>query len=271
MGNTNSKFDVVERTEILQKDIQDLISGKILMLRIFPLVNEMQCMRWRHPLEKSTELGRYSNAVDVSVNRIGMTLFETENCPDKMEKYFQSAQNLHHTIDQIIRTNNSNPLKELHNDLDRAWSSGCEVETLDGKMMNPGIIRSFEADPEGGLPPHMDALYKDLPMCSEFESMKGQLAANLYLSTPDEGGELEVWNFSPSLEELEDLYSGEYDFIDRNKIPMEPAKVKPRVGELILFRSDCVHCVLPSRGGMRTAASCFIGYYNDEKPLTVWA
>ncbi len=271
MNTTNTILGVVERSELLEKDLVDLFTGKSLMLRIYPFIDEMTCKRWRLPLENSAELGRYSNALDVSVNRIGMTLFETENDAAKMDAYFESALGLYDLIDKIIDSDGSNPLRSLHADLENAWTKGSRVETINGRMMNPGIIRSFEANPEGGLPPHMDALYKDLPMCSEFAEMKSQLAANLYLSTPEEGGELEVWNYTPSLEELETLYSGDYDFIDRNKIPLSPAVVKPRVGELILFRSNCIHCVKPSRGGMRTAASCFIGYYDEEKPLSVWA
>ncbi len=270
MGNTNSKSGVVVSNQLLESDLKDLFSGKILMLRISSFIDEMTCRKWRYPLENSSELGRYSNAVDVSVNRIGMTLFETENDKNKMEDYFHSASGLYSLVENIIG-NNGNPLRVLHEGLEEAWKTGSHVETLSDRKMNPGIIRSFEADPQGGLPPHMDALYKDLPMCSEFQEMQCQLAANLYMSTPEEGGELEVWDFSPSMEELENLFSGEYDFIDRNKLPMEPARVKPQVGELILFRSNCVHSVTPSRGGMRTAASCFIGYYGQDKPLTYWA
>ena len=91
MGISNTKLGVIERSELLEQDLLDLFTGKTLMLRIYPFVNEMTCMQWRLPLEKSTELGRYSNALDVSVNRIGMTLFETENDEEKMKDYFASA------------------------------------------------------------------------------------------------------------------------------------------------------------------------------------
>ena len=64
---------------------------------------------------------------------------------------------------------------------------------------------------------------------------------------------------------------GDYDFIDTNKLPVKPQRLAPRTGELILFRSNCVHSVKAGEGGNRSAASCFIGYYGTDKPLTVWA
>ncbi len=262
---------MVERLELLEKDLKDLFEGRVMVLRIFPFASEGTCKKWKYPLENSSELNRYSNATDVSVNRIGMTLFETEGKPEKMEDYFRTASGLHAMVDKIINLKIVNPLKKIQAGLAKAWDEGCEVESLNGRMMNPGIIRSFEADDNGGLPPHIDTLYKDLPTCNEFKKMKSQLAANLYLSTPNEGGELEVWDFTPSTEELQNLFSGNHDFIDREKIPVKPILIKPRIGELVLFRSNCVHSVRASKGGMRTAASCFIGYYDDESPLTVWA
>lgn len=269
MKQPNSYSSVITRTHLTQKDIKDLISGKFLALRIPEFIEEASCLAWQPPLEDSSELQRYSNAIDVSVNRIGMTLFETENKPDKLEKYFKSARHTFSIIEKILY--GDNPIWEIHSKLRRIWKKGCRTERLEGKEMNPGIIRSFEADPEGGLPPHTDTLLKDVPNATSFKKMKCQLASNLYINTANEGGELELWDFAPNNSELEEMYNGTYDFIDRNKIPVRPHLIRPKIGELIIFRSSCIHSVRPSRGGIRTAASCFIGYYDDDKPLSVWA
>ncbi len=267
--NTQSKGKVVTSEQLQPKDIMDLIEGRIIALRIPFFVAEATCKAWRLPLENSTELSRYSNAHDVSVNRIGMTLFETEHQREKLEQYFESASHTYPTIENILH--GDNPIREIHNAFNQAWDNGCQIENLHGHKMNPGIIRSFEADPEGGLPPHMDTLFKDIPEVRGTKNITSQLATNLYISTSEEGGELEIWDFSPTIEELEMMYCGVHDFIDRDNIPIKPVVIKPEVGELIIFRSHCIHSVRPSRGGMRTAASCFIGYYDEQQPLTAWA
>lgn len=265
----NNVTSVVTRSHLMKKDLQRLIEGKILALRIKPFIDEDICNSWKNPISQASQLSRYSNAEDVSVNRIGMTLFETENKAEKLETYFKVANETFKTVEDLL--NGDNPIWEIHTALRASWDKGCVGETMEGREMTPGIIRTFEADPKGGLPPHVDRLHKDIPGIKAFRDMKTQLAANLYISTPDEGGELEIWNHQPDEEELETMFNGTHDFIDRDSIPVQADVIKPQVGELILFRSDCIHSVRPSSGGSRIAASCFVGYYGADSPLSVWA
>ncbi|MEO0472127.1 MAG: 2OG-Fe(II) oxygenase [Bacteroidota bacterium] len=260
----------LEQTQLRTRDLMRLLDGELLALRISPFITPKTCREWANILENSSALGRYSNADDVPVNRIGMTLFETEHQPDKLEAYLRMAQSCVSLIDQILGQR-GNPLSAIQESLDKIWTSGCQVEQLSGRPMNPGIIRTFEAASNGGLPPHTDTLLKDLPDCHSYAGMGAQLAANLYLNVPQNGGELEIWDYEPTEAELPSLYNGTYDFIDRTKLPSQPLVLQPQTGELILFRSSCVHSVRAASGGMRTAASCFVGYYGVDRPLTVWA
>ncbi len=260
---------ILTTNALCQQDLLDLLEGRYLMIRIYPLVDRSKCKRWVNPIEKSDHLVKYSNADDVYVNRMGMTLFETENRREKMEEYFKIAQSTHDYVEHLL--DGDNPIKVIHNHFKAAWENDCIVENIGGRLMTPGIIRSFEANPKGGLPPHTDLLHKDVPHHNPFKNIKKQLAVNLYLNVPENGGELEVWDYEPNEEQEAMLMTGEYDFLDRDKIPVEPLVVKPRVGEMILFRSSCVHAVRASKGGKRTATSCFVGYYGNDKPLTYWA
>ncbi len=255
--------------ELVQQDLIDLLHGKILALRIPTFESESICKKWQEKLSLNGRLNRYSNALDVPVNRIGMTLFETENKPEKIIQYLKEGQKTRSTIRKIF--GRINPLEQIFKKLSSGWTSGYEIQKMAEKCMNPGIIRSFESSAKGGLPPHVDSLLKDLPDSDEFSDMKVQLAANLYFDVSETGGELELWDYAPTSSELEELYTGDYDFIDKEKIPVNPCRLQPQKGELILFRSNCIHSVTNSQGGTRSAASCFIGYYDENKPLTVWA
>ena len=256
-------------TKLEQTDLLDLFSGKILALRVFPFVGSNTCKKWQKDLKSKGTLSRYSNAEDVPVNRIGMTLFETENKAEKIVEYLEVGQKTQDAIRDIFGA--INPLDQIINTLNSSWTFGCQIQELSNKKMNPGIIRSFEASSNGGLPPHIDSLLKDLPDSHEFDNIQCQLAANLYFDISETGGALELWNYAPSENELENLYTGSYDFIDTTKIPVASKKLLPKQGELILFRSNCVHAVNSSQGGTRSAASCFIGYYDKLSALTVWA
>ncbi len=255
--------------QLNKKNLLDLISGKILALRVYPFISIETCIEWQKQIAKSKLMGRYSNALDIPVNRIGMTLFETGNDHKKLKLYFKKAKETLPSMERIF--GERNPIQVLLSGLDTAWASGVVISQLYGQAMNPGIIRSFESDKAGGLPAHVDSLSKDLPDSDEFIDIRGQLAANLYFSVSSKGGELELWDYAPDADELEYLFTGDYDFIDTNKLPVSSQKLGPKVGELILFRSNCVHSVAAGEGGMRSAASCFIGYYGAYQPLTVWA
>lgn len=252
-----------------QNDLLELITGNVLALRIKNFAESHNCQSWQKSMRTAKQLDRYSNAPDVPVNRIGMTLFETENKKEKLEQYFNSGQK---TLDKIHSIfGQLNPLQKLIGDLEECWQSGCDIQQSNHRLMNPGIIRSFEASKSGGLPPHVDSLLKDLPDNNEFRDMRCQLAANLYFEVTKEGGELELWDYQPEAKELEEMFDGNYDFIDRSKIPVVATQMRPEEGELIIFRSNCIHSVKSCQGGMRSAASCFIGYYDTNRPLTVWA
>ncbi|MEO1416722.1 MAG: 2OG-Fe(II) oxygenase [Bacteroidota bacterium] len=249
--------------------LHDLIQGKHLALRIPQFVPVETCVQWQQYIRAAEDLKRYGHAQDVPVSRIGMTLFETENQPEKLAAYLEDAVHTFSRIEALLL--GGNPIWQLHMELGMTWPTSFARPKINDQEMNPGIIRAFEADPQGGLPPHVDFLLKDVPGATCFEDIACQLAANLYIDTGKGGGELEIWDFMPSAEELPTLFQGHHDFIDRSQLPTAPLRIVPQVGELILFRSQCVHAVRPVERGMRMAASCFIGYFGDEKPLHVWA
>ena len=250
--------------------ITSLIRGEKLLLRVknfYPkeLSDELSQRMLEYPL-----LARYRMGQDVAVQRIGMTLFETENKPEHVEKYYSEAPETTARLREICKPY-ACPLDLLRLQLEDLWPSGALTENLVGRKMLAGIARMFEADAQEGLPPHQDVLQRDTTVSPRVFELICQLAANIYLKTAPIGGELLIWDASPTLEEFESLRAGRHDFIDIEKLPAPAAVVRPENGELILMRSDYIHAVQPSKGGSRVAMSCFIGYYGDDRPLTYWA
>jgi len=246
-----------------------LLQGGILAYRIPGFLPSGLCQYWQKPLQQSKAFTSYTNAPDVPVHRVGMTLFEAANRPELLAEYFQVGQNTFAAIESLF--DGGNPLRVLQHQLQNIWPAGGERQTWQNREMSPGIIRSFKANPTGGLPPHVDTLLKDLPSSKAAATIERQLAANLYLEKPDAGGELHIWDFEPTPYQQRLLLKGHYDFFDERKLPGRPLIIKPQVGELILFRSSCVHAVAPIKQGRRTTTSCFVGYYGQANPLRFWA
>ena len=261
---------VREETQLSLQSLVDLINGEILGLRVKKFCPSDYSDAIAKKLLTFASFERYGMGEDVPVQRMGMTLFETENRPELLKRYLSDAIGTIKTFREIVSPYRL-PLDDLRLELEELWPEGARIGKLEGNKMLPGIARMFEADASSGLPPHQDILSRDLPRWKKARNMKAQIAANIYLKTPPEGGELELWDYSPTQEEYHLLRNGHHDFLDRKKLPSSNALIKPEVGELILMRSDHVHAVLPSRGGSRVAMSCFIGYYGYEHPLIHWA
>ncbi len=261
---------LVEKDRLDHSDLQKLVDKEVLAIRIHPFIDTADQEAYLQNLADSNLFQRYSCAQDVGVHRIGMTLFETQNDPQMLEAYFRSGEQTYQILDRLFAPY-TNPLKKLQQAFSESWANGGQLAYLNGKAMNPGILRKFDRGNFDGLPPHQDTIFKDQGSFEESKCIRAQLAANLYLQIPERGGELEIWNLSFSKEEEKQYYVGKYDFLDRSKIPPPSLRLKPKAGELILFRSDNVHSVRGSIDCERIAISCFFGYYGQNQPMRYWA
>ena len=257
-------------------DLLDLLEGKILALRIPSYYHHEQAAQISEELIEQDTLERYHRAPDVGVQRTGITFFETNGNEEMLERYYQQApacnRNIRYTCSTFISHSD-----KLRLELGDIWLAGACIENIHNRTMLAGIGRVFEDNFE--LPPHQDILARDVfdaPIYPSypFSNLVTQLSANIYLRTPKFGGELEIWNVKPQTTKQPEIHEKEYKYegiIDRRTLPTATAVIKPKIGELILFDSTKVHAVRASHGGPRVSMSMFIGYRNQNEPLTYWS
>jgi hypothetical protein len=268
MGTSLRPVETVEKWTA--DSFRALLRGDRLALRVPQFADEPARRHWKRALKDPSRFSRYANAPDVEISTVGMTLFETQNEHERLQAYFQVAEQFEERMARLFSPRPS-PFALIQRRLADLWPAGGQPGMLHGRAMCPGIIRKFEQANSDGLPPHQDMLHKDVSPSNEAASdLQAQVAVNLYIEVPERGGELELWDVRLSDEEREALLSGEHDFIDRSVLP-EPEALRPRDGELILFRSDRVHAVRGMRRENRMAASCFLGYYGNDEPIRYWA
>ncbi|AFY53458.1 hypothetical protein Riv7116_0879 [Rivularia sp. PCC 7116] len=257
-------------------DLLDLLHGKLLALRIPNYYHHEQAQKISEELIEQDSLERYHRAPDVGVQRTGITFFETNGNIEMLERYYQQApacnKNIRYTCSPFL-----SPIDKLRLELGDMWLAGACIENVHNRTMLAGIGRVFEDNFE--LPPHQDILARDVldaPIYPTypFSNLVTQLSSNIYLRTPKFGGELEIWNVKPAATKQPEIHDKEYKYegiIDRSILPSATAVIKPQIGELILFDSARVHAVRASHGGPRVSMSMFIGYRNQEEPLTYWS
>ncbi|MCE2790633.1 MAG: 2OG-Fe(II) oxygenase [Saprospiraceae bacterium] len=267
--DTLTQANVLEVSKLSAEALREFFHGNYLALRVPEF-----CLHYAEIVanlrNKMSEFTHYRMAEDVAVKKIGFTIFETENKPEHLQHYFQHATVYSEKIRNLCHPY-QNPMDTFHILLDENWPAGANLESCSMGKMTPCIFRLLEADYSDGLPAHQDVLSRDLPKELKFITLLAQAAGNIYLSLPEEGGELLLWDIKPDYEEYEALKEHRHDFIDTSKLSSEPIVMKPRNGELILFRSDHIHAVSSAKNVNRIALSCFVGYYGDDQPLTYWA
>ena len=150
------------------------------------------------------------------------------------------------------------PIDKLRLVLDEVYPDGATVAAFEGRKMLAGIGRITKAELSymSAEQPHFDALPE------RYAQLDGQLAANIYLKVPDKGGELELWDVAP----VNPLSEAPEDW--RAVLP-QSIKIKPEVGDLVIFNCRRPHAVCEFQGDDRVSVQMFMGYQKD-KALLLW-
>lgn len=207
----------------------------------------------------------YENAP--SIGRYGMAYYETEGVPERLNKYYTKSITTIKDIRKLFSPYIS-PMDKLRLDLEEEWQYGANIQNIDNKKMFVGLLRLLE--PNVDFLPHQDIFHLDAISNDKARELKAQIAANIYIKTPNNGGELNLWSYGfHDYEYNEKLDTNSYG-ISRNKLPEHSISIKPESGDLILFNSRVLHAIKPGNS-TRISLSCFIGFKDITSPLVYWS
>ncbi|WP_186647788.1 2OG-Fe(II) oxygenase [Fluviispira vulneris] len=260
---------IIERTiEIKQKSIENLIQNETLALIVenFYAADLCDSLYIKLQKDKNSEIYTHETIEDnklvlqnYGVNRIGLPFNSTYNTSDAelINAYYREAQVARERLRQHCYPAFT-PIDKLRLILDEVFIPGASVAHFQNKKMLTGIARisSESLSYLSEIQPHFDAL----PL--KYAEFDKQLAANIYLNTPEDGGELELWN-SLDLTPLTQVPKNW-----REKLPPS-IKIKPKKGDLIIFNCRKPHAICAFKGKERITIQVFIGY-KEGMPLMLW-
>lgn len=259
-------FSVVWRNEIQATDIKALLSREIAAIRIPEYYDVDLCKEISDRLMSNQHYGRYINAP--AIGRVGQAYFESQASEESKMRYDQKSVDWMREIRAGCKPFLS-PMDKLRLELDEVWPPGAKLGCLGSTKMFAGLARHFVEGSEAE--PHTDVLAWDAEEEPEAQNINNQIATNTYLSIPDQGGELSLWDVWPTKDEYEMLRKkGSYG-LKRNLLPAPVATISPTLGEMILFHPQRVHAVEKIEAGSRVTWSSFFGHIDDESPLFIWS
>jgi 2OG-Fe(II) oxygenase superfamily len=261
---------VVQRTSLLARDLSDISNRRLLALRIPGFCETALCNHVANRVNNFEGKSVYENVPDIE-KPVGMAIYEAYINPEMLKKYYEEAQtNLDKARDFFLPF--GNPADKLRAMLDECWPGGCRLDRFHDRLMFAGVVRGFTEGSEAH--PHQDVSHWEFPDSKAAQENLTQLAAVIYFSLPNAGGELELWDDSFDDEQeynkAKVASGGGYGF-DRKHVGRPAEVLSPMVGELIIFNGRRIHAVAKIEKGSRYTQSVFIGYRGDDKPLSTFS
>lgn len=253
---------------LTKETLNALFNENILAIHIKGFMGQTACKHIADNLLKEDQplLQKYAMAQEINLRRIGMSLFETERNEQRLKKYFEETKITQQLLSDICMPF-ENPIFKALKYVNFFWDCKIEIQKKGKQELNFGLCRVLGENQE--FSPHQDFLVRDVDWPELVNGYKNQLSMNIYIQPSIQGGELEIWDYSPKPEELDKYGNGTYDFYHRDLIPVQPLRIQVDAGDLVLFRSTSVHGVREGKGD-RISFSNFLAYYGADQPLKYW-
>jgi hypothetical protein len=248
-------------SEVRGADFESLLSGRILAIRALDFFSPTIAYKAAEQIAVCSELSYYSNAAMIA--KVGLAYFETIDGELSKREYFERAATFQKQVDAFFYPDSS-PAERMRAFLDRSWPFGCRVLRNNiGNEFFYGLLRIFKGSE---AITHVDRIEWDDHTINQ---PLAQIALNTYIGIPDDGGELALWNFSPSKEFYES--AGKAYGIDESLLQRAPdLTIAPSIGELIVFDSRRLHAVRKGVG-TRITCSCFALLFDSKGPLYIYS
>ncbi len=246
--------------------LKDLFELKYIAVRVpgfyDPMYSKSLAGLLHQEIDDSASGGIYESNID--------SFWNVTKDKHRRERYFNVALPLQQRLRRLSSPYPS-PVDLLRLTLDEAWHGGASLMTMSGRKMPFGITRLWRTGSEAL--PHQDVLVREIAEEPDTVPLTAQIGINIHLSTADEGGELEIWDYQISdadYESLRDEYEGSYGY-PRSMLPEESLLISPEIGDLIMVNTMCAHAVRKITRGRRMTVSGFVGNMGTYQPLRCWS
>ena len=248
------------QNELSRTNLLDLASGNIPAINIPCFIEEVTADSLRR-IHGGLERGYYKNVVP-PITKFGPAVFEYEFADRK--DYFSRAKATDELLSSLMKGVLS-PLLRFQQRLQELCDLSADI-AVDGSHGRyfAGTLRSIEQ----GTPVHIDFAPHESSPWEMISSVEAQLAANLYLDTPLDKGNLVIYEKPWAKDDERHRFENRFGYDDA-VIEATPFEViKPTDRTLTLFNSRFFHRVEESRQ-RRLTYSFFFAFKEDH--VIMWS
>jgi hypothetical protein len=198
--------------------------------------------------------------LDPPILKVGPAVYDFYLRDHIDESYFDAARKASRQLERMF---GEDPVAPLLDRLSRETGASVRPASVGGRPLHVGILREFPAASKI----HYDELVREYPRHLDVEPIV-QLAFNLHVITPEQGGELTVWKHKwiPHDDHAADGYGWKRELM--RHVPSR--KVSASAGDGIFFDCRNFHQVADFSGGRRVTLSFFCGFTIGDG-IIVWS
>lgn len=242
--------------------LQALTRREALMVRVPEFMSAAQCDLIARGLR-----GQGYGYVSGWIGTPFPSLFQFGATPDGIDHYYATAlPNIRGVRDAC--TPYPSPIDVFRCVVDELWPSGASLQALSGRKMFVGLC--CNARPRIPLLAQHDFFARLVRHDPKADDLLMQMAVNVYVDVPQQGGELMMWRDEITDAEFLRRRGDKYG-MDIEPLGVPDIVVKPQMGDLILFNTRKLHAVAPGSGSDCLTLSCHLGFRGDDQPLTFWS
>lgn len=268
-----SNKDIIITKQLNQRLLEKLFNYEIPAIVVRGFADKIVCEKMSNELisQKGIEQFKYvisdngsEKRLFLGVSRLGVphsSTFGKAQDSKEMLDYIKLSRPMTNRIRSLVAPLLS-PIDKLRLELDEVWRDGAQIANFIGEKMFSGIIRYTDQNALLSKKPHVDSLPADF-------AFEDQFAANIYVDTPQNGGELLIWNKYGRLNP-DEVHSEDVNLKLLNEESEPDYKIKLETGDLVLFPTQVPHAINTFSEGRRISIQTFFAK-NKNGQIQLWS
>lgn len=255
-------FKIVAQRQLTRHDLEELAAGVCGAIHVPGVLTQSQCENFMYSFDSAAmdhyDLKRFGR----SIARFGPVLNEFKNGSALASDYWLHLARAESYWSDLRGAPDIRSACRRY--LSDAWETGVDTAAMQHRDLFWGIVR----EANGGTLIHWDEVVREYPPTLLQEVPVAQLACNVFVSVPEDGGETSVWRHRWQPED--EQYRFRFGYSEAAVARHAQIRIKPGLGDAVFFDSRNFHRAEAGSGGRRVSLSFFLGVTTSGR-LLIWS